>query len=97
MTPNTIEIWSPKYSTDEVLIAVKKVKDKNRIIFTQAKHLAGRVYLVSGQVIKKYPIQTNGTIPCYAVPMNKLELISKPISKQGSSGEVPENKQVRLV
>lgn len=94
---NTIEIWSPKFSTDEVLIAVKRVKKHNRIIFTKTKHLAGRVYYISGQVAREYPIQSNGSISCYCIPMNKLELISKPITKQEALTGVSEDKQVRLV
>lgn len=69
---NEIEIWQPRYKDKTVLIAKYKVKEHNKIIFTKAKHLDGEYYL-SGDTIKSYPLETNGSIACYAVSINELE------------------------
>jgi len=87
MVLNTIEIWSPKYSTDEVLIDPKKVAAHNLIIFTKAKHLEGKQFYLSGLTIRQSHLVSNGKIMCHAVPMDKLELIATPEN----------NKQRRLV
>jgi hypothetical protein len=73
----TIEIWAPRYKDDVVLIAQRKVSDNNVIVFTKAKHLLGQKYYVSEADIRAATLETNGKIPCYAVPMNKLTLIGE--------------------
>lgn len=78
MQLNTIEIWSPKYSTDEVLIDPKKVASHNKIVFTKSNSLKDSQYYISGQLIKSYPLVSNGSIQVHAVPMSKLELIATP-------------------
>jgi hypothetical protein len=72
-----IEIWQPRYKDRKVLIATYKVGDTNTIVFTKSKYLKGKVFKVSGEVIRKYPKETNGTIECYAVPMSELEMINE--------------------
>lgn len=73
----TIEVWSPKYKTNQALLAKYKVMPgENRVIFTKAKHLSGHVYRMNGEDIVKYPIVDNGKIACYAVDMNNLERIA---------------------
>ncbi len=67
------EIFAPKYSTDEVLLKATKVKEHNKIVFTKAKSLAGKVFYVSGKDVKKCPKSYNGSIAVYCVPMDKLE------------------------
>lgn len=67
-----IEIWNPRWHDRVVLIAKYKVKSgMNEIKFTKAKSLDG-VYLMTGEEIRSYPIETNGKIDCYAVPLDKL-------------------------
>lgn len=56
-----------------VLIAHYKVQEHNKVVFTKAKHLAGKEYYISGNTIKQCNKTTNGTITCYEVPMDKLE------------------------
>lgn len=73
---NKIEIWQPRYHDRTVLIATYKVKQDNVIIFTKAKHLPDEYYL-SGETIKKYPVETNGTISCYVVPMKELDAVER--------------------
>ena len=69
---NLIEIWTPKYSTRKVLVAKYKVGTKNKIVFTKAKHLAGKAYGMDGAELAKYPIVNNGKIPCYEVDLDTL-------------------------
>lgn len=69
----SIEIWQPRYHDKKVLLARYKVCDgDNKIVFTKAKHLAGKTFHVSGDVVRKCKLETNGSIPCYAVPMDAL-------------------------
>ena len=76
-----IEIWSPRYHDRRVLIAKYKVCDGNNdIVFTKAKHLRGKTFRVLGKEVKRCPIETNGVIECYAVPMEKLEQINEVVS-----------------
>lgn len=76
-----IYIWEPRYSTNEALIDVRKVKQHNIIEFTKGSY-KGRQYYISGETAQGCPKDTNGSITCYAVPMGKLELMAQPESKQ---------------
>ena len=72
-----IEIWSPRFHDRKVLIAKYKVCfGENHIIFTKAKNLKGMKFKMDGAEISKYPVETNGTIDCYVVDLDKLERIS---------------------
>lgn len=67
---NTIEIWQPRYKDNTVLVAKKNVKNgSNVIIFTKAKHLEGKAFLLTDEEISKFPVGTNGKIDCYIIPM----------------------------
>lgn len=73
-----IEIWTPRYHDKVVLIAKYKVcSGSNTIKFTKAKHLLGHLFQISGDEIRKCKLETNGSIPCYAVPMDRLEDVSE--------------------
>lgn len=67
-----IEIWQPRYKDRTALIAKYKVGNENLIRFTKAKHLKGMSFVVSGQDIQKHPLEDNGKVPCYAVPMDTI-------------------------
>lgn len=68
-----IEIWSPRYHDRKVLIAkYKVVSGRNDIRFTKAKSLKDKMFSIEGSEIIKYPLETNGTIQCYAVDLDKL-------------------------
>lgn len=70
-----IEIWMPRYKDQVCLIATYKVHDGvNEIRFTKAKHLAGKVFEVDGEDVRRCPKDSNGRIDCYAVPMSMLKL-----------------------
>lgn len=67
-----IEIWNPRWHDRKVLIAKHKVTaGVNEIVFTKAKSLPGR-FQVLGSEIVKHPLESNGTIDCYAVPLDSL-------------------------
>lgn len=71
-----IEIWTPRYHDNTVLIATYRVKNgENQIRFTKANHLKDMVFKANGEDIRKCPVDTNGKIECYAVPMGMLERI----------------------
>ena len=64
---NTIEIWAPRYSTGHILIAPYHIMaGVNRIVFTKTKH---KPLLMDGARIKSYPMETNGKIGVYCVPI----------------------------
>jgi hypothetical protein len=76
LTPlNVIEIWQPRYKDRKVLVAKYKVKQQNKIVFTKAKHLADKQFYLNGADASKYPIETNGKIACYAIPLDDLEIL----------------------
>jgi hypothetical protein len=87
VTPaNTIEIWAPRWKDRKVLIAKFKVGTHNRIVFTGVPRngAAGRVpdslkgeFYVSGTKVRACPVDTNGKIPCYAVPLDDLEPLER--------------------
>lgn len=72
---NTIEIWRPRYKDNRVLLAIYKVKQLNKVVFVKAKHLANREFIISGSKASLYPVENNGKISCYAVPMAELEVL----------------------
>lgn len=76
MGENIIEIWEPRYKDNVCLIAKYKVQPgTNFIIFTKAKHLDGLIFKVDSDVILNSPVDSNGKISCFAVPMDALERV----------------------
>ena len=67
-----IEIWWPRYKDDVALVGKKWVRDYNIIYFSKAKHLKGMRFAMSREEITSYPLDNNGKIECYAVPMDDL-------------------------
>lgn len=78
-----LNIWAPRYSsayteTEErvALLAKYKVDAGSPVIivnFTKAKHLEGQRYCIKKTDAQQYPIDTNGKIECYAVPMSAFD------------------------
>lgn len=78
-----LNIWTPRYSdahtdTDEqvALLAQYKVLHASPVFiveFTKAKHLAGQRFAINREKAMTYPLDSNGKIPCYAVPMSAFE------------------------
>lgn len=83
-----IEVWQPRWHDRVVLIAkYKACAGKNEIVFTKAKSLKGKKFYVDGMDMAKCPLETNGTILCYAVPMFMLKDVDGiPL---GMGGEAP--------
>lgn len=69
---NRIEIWQPRWHDRVVLVAKHKVGINNEIYFSKSPTLTG-VYKMRGEKMEKYPVDTNGTCPCYAVPLEDFE------------------------
>lgn len=70
---NAFVILEPRYRDKVVLLKKKRVGQHNKITFTQAPSMGTEPYYASGAMIKKCKLDSNGTIPCYAVPLDKLE------------------------
>lgn len=68
---NQLVIWQPRWHDSVVLIAKFKVREQNEIVFTKAPSLPGS-YQLSGEAIRKCPLDTNGRVDCYAVPLDLL-------------------------
>lgn len=78
-----LDIWAPRYSdahTDlserVALLAQYKVAQSSPVIivnFTKAKHLAGQRFCIKKEDVLRCPVDSNGKIPCYAVPMSAFE------------------------
>ena len=67
-----LEIWQPRWHDRKVLIAKYKVcSGVNEIVFTKGT-LKGKKFRINGMDIAKCPLETNGTIVCYAVPLDSL-------------------------
>lgn len=65
-----IEIWAPRWHDKKVLIAKHKVHGgENKIRFTKTKQYDGKIFRVDGERLSSYPIESNGKIQCYAVPL----------------------------
>lgn len=73
---NKIEIWQPRWKDRVILIAKHKVGIHNQITFTKTSSLPNTYYL-SGEVIRRCATDTNGKLPCYAVPMQELKILER--------------------
>lgn len=79
-------IWNPKYSTQHdpsikettVLLDKNKVGLHNEVVFTRAKspRFSGSWY-VTGEEARKWPVVTNGTIPCYQIPFSRFTVLER--------------------
>ena len=77
LTPTVkFEIKAPRWKDRTVLLAKYKVGTHNCIVFTEAKNMQGEYY-VSGAETVKYPINSNGKLDCYCVPVNALERLER--------------------
>lgn len=76
----TFVVWEPRWHDRRVLLAKYKVKRGRNIIKItgvpkQAKSAAEGIYEMSEIAIRSYPREDNGSITCYAVPLDKLRRI----------------------
>lgn len=70
-----INIIEPRYHDHKVLVAVYKVAKGRKNIINILKGAYKGKYRMSGIAICSYPVESNGVIPCYAVPIDKMERI----------------------
>lgn len=78
---NIIEIYEPRWHDRTVLVATYKVKSGyNYIKFTKVSEnsgLKGKLYRFHSTEINTNRVQSNGRIPCFAIPMEILELVEE--------------------
>jgi hypothetical protein len=83
-TCTRLDVWTPRYHDKKdgkagewvALLAQYKVSSASPIIivdFTKAKHLKGQRYAIKRSDVVSYPLDSNGKIPCYAVPMSAFD------------------------
>lgn len=70
----TFNIWEPRWHDRSVLLARNRVGENNWVRFTKTPSMMG-VYYVSGEDVRSCTSDSNGRIPCYAVPLDKLTRI----------------------
>ena len=74
--------WSAKYQLDygeEVALLAKfRVGTHNEIVFTKTKsqRFQGHWY-ISGADVRRCKLGSNGSIPCYEVPVSKLQVLER--------------------
>lgn len=71
-------ILSPRWHDRKVLLASRKVKEHNKIVFTgkDGASMGEEPYYISGKELKKSRKESNGVIPCYAVDLDKLQQLT---------------------
>lgn len=74
-----IDIWQPRWKDRTVMIAQYKVGTHNEITFSKTKSMP-YTYYISGEEVRKHPLQPNGKLMCYCVPLNKLEVLERNIA-----------------
>lgn len=77
LTPaQMFDIKQPRWKDKTVLLAKHKVGTHNSIVFSETKSMPG-TYYVSGEETRRHPVQSNGSIDCYAVPLSILEPLER--------------------
>lgn len=69
-------IFQPRWKDRTVMLANYKVGTHNSIKFTKAPTMEGEYY-ISGAKAKTFPLESNGTIQCYCVPLSELEPLER--------------------
>lgn len=70
-----LKIWQPRWKDRVVLLAKYKVGTHNTITF-KSKSLPGEYY-ISGAKANSFPLDTNGKLACYAIPLDELEPLER--------------------
>lgn len=73
---NVLDIWSPRWKDRTVMLAKYKIGTHNAITFSKTKTMPGRYY-ISGAKAKQFPLETNGKLECYCVPIDELEPLER--------------------
>lgn len=70
---DVICIWQPKFSTQEALVAVHRIRKGKNYIFFVADRNWMDLYSFDGDKVKQNcKISSNGKIPVYAIPLSYL-------------------------
>lgn len=69
------DIWEPKYSTDEVLIATHKVPEHIEHLLIKFKSCSKYPdwFYMSAKMVRKHPKQKNGRGEVFVVPMSRRQ------------------------
>ena len=68
-----IEVWSPRWHDETVLINANKIAPHNEIYFTKTPSMRGNYYYMSGEDIRSHPSQMYGNVKRYIVPLSKVK------------------------
>lgn len=71
-----IVLWTPRWRDRTAMIAQYKVGQHNEVTFSKAKSMPD-AYYITGEEVRKHPLQPNGKLMCYCVPLDKLELLER--------------------
>lgn len=76
---NYLLIWEPRWHDKRVLLSKDKLGTYNKVVITQAKTSGERYFpeplYISGKDARKYPLESNGTIMCHAVPISAFKIL----------------------
>lgn len=71
-----MQVWNPRWHDKTVLLAAYKVDksktDHIKVTFPKSNAMKGDWY-ISVKAVRKFPLESNGTIQCYVVPLKELE------------------------
>jgi len=73
---NVLDIWAPRWKDRTVMLAKYKIGTHNVVKFSKAKNLTGEYY-ISGEKVRKFPVEDNGKLACYCVPIDELEPLER--------------------
>lgn len=74
----TIDIWAPRYSRKDVLVAERKIFNwPNYIRITRDQSYKGKLLVIHGEEASKYPRQQNGGINVICIPLTEFEMIDE--------------------
>ena len=75
---NIIEVWKPKYSTREVLVATHRiVTGDNYVKITKDSAYKNTLLKFNSEMSKKYPTQKNGRGTVVVIPLRDFEIINE--------------------
>lgn len=73
---NIIEVWNPKYSTNEVLVSLYKLKQgDNYIRITKDKNYKDKLLKINYQDTLQFGIQQNGRGKVRVIPVIAFETV----------------------
>jgi hypothetical protein len=96
-----IDLWSPKYFTTrgqrkwEFWPACYRVEYAStpmiEVVFSKAKHMKGLAFRMNKSDLMQYPRKSNGSINCFAVPMDDWKPVQTKIVEITDPQKMPKN------